>query len=135
MISNLQNQITCRIHKTHDAFTSSPPSCIMLHNAFVLWTLETQQKITFVHFCLDIARELKQENFKIDDVHNTGLHRSFIQKHECLNVSIIPNLKPITRTTCSYCQKRTYVSCKCGEKVCRRCFSRHLVDTVSNMLE
>ncbi|CAL6075786.1 Transposase_IS4 [Hexamita inflata] len=29
---------------------------IMLHNAFVLWTLETKSKITFVHFCLDSGK-------------------------------------------------------------------------------
>ncbi|CAL6092868.1 Transposase_IS4 [Hexamita inflata] len=108
---------------------------MMLHNAFVLWGLETQQKLSFVEFCFDIARELKQENFKTDNVHNTGLHRSFIQKHESLKLQQIQVFTNQQRTTCQYCQKRTRVSCKCGEKVCRRCFSRHLVDTVSNMLE
>ncbi|CAL6100583.1 Hypothetical_protein [Hexamita inflata] len=64
------------------------------------------------------------------DIYNSKPNSIYKQNHESVKLSLISNLSNQSRTSCSYCKGRTRVSCKCGIKVCKKCFSKHLIEVV-----
>ncbi|CAL5998271.1 Hypothetical_protein [Hexamita inflata] len=88
---------------------------------------------------IDQGQKYPEQNTLIQDtkIYNTKSSKSnllcsniFVQDHESLQLSKISSLSHLTRTTCSYCKKRTEISCKCGVKVCSKCFTGHVVEVV-----
>ncbi|CAL6003960.1 Transposase_IS4 [Hexamita inflata] len=108
---------------------------IMLHNAFVLWKINNLTKTTFIEYCFTVAIKLKELHFVSQEKLVYGLHRAFEKKHQSLNLLKMKLFNGQRTVTCSYCNKRTTVSCKCGQRVCTKCFSLHIVRISHQHLE
>ncbi|CAL6011351.1 Hypothetical_protein [Hexamita inflata] len=157
-IQNQTAQIISQHYLIHKSETNNPTSicCICKCNSLyycycgvglcvkcqVQHCLEQQARYYEFNFDQNIIQvknlNVIQQNSTNSTIrYNTDIYNSkpnpnsiFALNHESVKLSLISNISNQSRTSCSYCKGRTRVSCRCGIKVCKKCFPNHLVEAV-----